>query len=112
MKYKMLFTFLMAVILIGCQVTIKETIIVPKSSDAFLSKIEILHKDKPLDIDFSSTKYEYTYTLFGTKYHVYQIYVVDGRLSREVFVFTFTSPESIYSSEIDEVKTIFDKIGF
>ena len=63
MKYKMLFTFLMAVILVGCQVTIKETVIVPKSSDALLSKIEILHKDKPLDIDFSSTKYEYTYFL-------------------------------------------------
>ena len=56
--------------------------------------------------------YEYKYVLDGVEYHVYQVYVVDGQISRDFYVFTFTAPESVYYEEIDEGKTIFEKMVF
>lgn len=58
MKRKM-FLFILLAALTACQVTVQETVITPKSSDALLSKLEVSCGDKRLDIGFYSSKYEY-----------------------------------------------------
>ena len=63
MKLKVFLSVLLIIMFTGCQVTVQETVIVPKSSDALLSKIEIFNGEKLLDINFSSTKYKYMYVL-------------------------------------------------
>ena len=63
MKLRLFLVTFMFVVLTGCQVTIQETVITSKSSDALLSKLEIYNGEKLLDIEFSSTKYEYIYFL-------------------------------------------------
>ncbi len=77
-------------------------------------KVEEIVVNNSFDPDNApkASEYEYKYTLFGIEYHVYQVYVVNSKLSRDIYVFTFTAPESVYADEIDEAKAIFGKIGF
>ncbi len=63
MKLKMLFFILATAFITACQVTVQETIIDVKSSDALLSKLEVSCGNNALDIGFYSTKYEYIYFL-------------------------------------------------
>lgn len=63
MRFKIFSFMLFLMLFVSCQVTIKETVITPKSSDALLSKLEIYNGEKLLDINFSSTRYEYVYFL-------------------------------------------------
>lgn len=64
MKMKFyLFTFVLLIMITACQVTVQETVITTKSSDALLSKLEVSCGETKLDIDFFSTKYEYIYFL-------------------------------------------------
>ena len=63
MRFKIFSFVLFLMLFVSCQVTIKETVITPKSSDALLSKLEIYTGEKLLDINFSSTRYEYVYFL-------------------------------------------------
>ena len=63
MRFKIFSFVLFLMLFVSCQVTIKETVITPKSSDALLSKLEIYNGEKLLDINFSSTRYEYVYFL-------------------------------------------------
>ena len=51
MRFKMFSFVLFSMLFVSCQVTIKETVITPKSSDALLSKLEIYNGEKLLDID-------------------------------------------------------------
>lgn len=77
-------------------------------------KVEVLTENNTFEPENAAmaSEYEYKYTLFGVEYHVYQIYALDGRISRDFYVFTFTAPESVFADEIDEAKAIFNKIGF
>ena len=72
MRFKIFSFVLFLMLFVSCQVTIKETVITPKSSDALLSKLEIYNGEKLLDINFSSTRYEYVYFLQedGTNFEV------------------------------------------
>lgn len=54
----------------------------------------------------SAAEFEYTYTIEGITYHVYQVYVVQGYFSIEAYVYTFTARESDYSERIEEAKAI------
>ena len=60
----------------------------------------------------SAAEFEYKYTLFGKTYHVYQVFIVNGHLNMEAFVFTFTAEEENYATHIDEAIAILNKIGF
>lgn len=48
----------------------------------------------------SAAEFEYTYTVGGVTYHVYQVYVVQGFLSVKAFVYTFTAIEENYAEDI------------
>ena len=53
--------------------------------------------------------YEYTYTLLGKDYHVYQVLIVKGY---EGYVFTYTSEEALYSEHIAEAESTLRKLRF
>ena len=53
--------------------------------------------------------YEYTYSLGGKDYHVYQVLIVKGMNG---FVFTYTASEADYAAHLDEAKKILAKIGY
>lgn len=56
-----------------------------------------------------AASYEYTYTLGGVTYHVYQLFGVDAFSG---YAFTFTAPEAIYSERIEEAIDIASRIRF
>lgn len=60
----------------------------------------------------SAAEFEYTYTLFGKTYHVYQVFVIQGHLNMQAFVYTFTAEEDLYAERIDEAKAILEGIGY
>lgn len=60
----------------------------------------------------SAAEFEYTYTLFGKTYHVYQVFIVNGHLNMKAYVYTFTAEESCYNENIEEAKAILHKIGY
>ncbi len=56
-----------------------------------------------------AASYEYTYTLGGVSYHVYQIFGVDAWNG---YAFTFTAPEAVYTQRIEEALDIASRIKF
>ncbi|MBQ7363788.1 MAG: hypothetical protein IJW48_05010 [Clostridia bacterium] len=60
----------------------------------------------------SAAEFEYTYTLFGTTYHVYQVFIVNGYINMEAYVFTFTCPEEHYAERIDEAVDVLKGMEF
>ena len=60
----------------------------------------------------SAAEFEYTYTIDGATYHVYQVYVVQGYLSIDAYVFTFTAKEEDYSARIDEAISILKRMEY
>ena len=57
--------------------------------------------------------YEYTYTYTGEEYHVYQILAVDGSAFwSDGYVFTYTAKEENYSTHLEKVKTMIEKVVF
>lgn len=85
------FLFLSLIMLVACQVTVEETVITTKSSDALLSKLEIKCEGTPLGIDFYSTKHKYIYFLqkSGTSTEAVLEYE-KSNLNSKVFVNTDT----------------------
>ena len=65
-----------------------------------------------LDNVRSACELEYTYDINGVTYHVYQVFAVKGYFNVEAYVFTFTSPESVYESELPEVMEILKNMEF
>ena len=58
-------------------------------------------------------RFEYTYSYNGTAYHVYQIIAVSGSWPmQDGYVFTYTAPESVYSSHLAEVTKMTEKVNF
>ncbi len=53
----------------------------------------------------SAAEFEYTYTIFGKEYHVYQVFIVNGFIDMQAYVFTFTCPEEQYAERIGEAVT-------
>lgn len=61
----------------------------------------------------SAAEFEYEYTLFGVKYHVYEVVIVQQKLlDMEAFVFTLTATEDAYDEAYAEVADILRKIGY
>ncbi len=54
--------------------------------------------------------YEYTYSLEGIKYHVYQVLIVEGTTNG--YVFTYTAAEDKYEASLEIAKTILEKIEY
>lgn len=54
--------------------------------------------------------YEYTYSLEGVEYHVYQVLMRKGILNNTIYVFTYTATGEAYESNFEEMKTILGKI--
>jgi hypothetical protein len=77
-----------------------------------ITEIEINKQTKIGNSD-AAFSYEYTYVYNGTKYHVLQIYAIEGPLlSQKGYVFTYTAKEENYSLHLDEVNTIIKKVHF
>ncbi|MBR2343889.1 MAG: hypothetical protein IKA64_06530 [Clostridia bacterium] len=53
--------------------------------------------------------YEYTYTLFGKEYHVYQAMIVKGYNG---YVFTYSASGELYAEHLDEAMRAIEKIRF
>ncbi len=53
--------------------------------------------------------FEYTYTLYGVDYHVYQVLI---RKNMNGYVFTYTAEEANYAAHIEEAKAILSEIEF
>ena len=53
--------------------------------------------------------YEYSYTLFGVTYKVYQVLIVNGY---DGFVFTYSATEDVYDLHIEEAKNILSDVEF
>lgn len=61
----------------------------------------------------AANAYEYSFTYNGEVYKVYQVIVIDGwTLSYKGYVFTYTAKEANYSSHLDEISKIIDKVRF
>ena len=56
--------------------------------------------------------YEYTYSLDGVSYHVYQILFRVGSFSPKLYVYTYTATEECYSTYLDEAISIFSNIEY
>ncbi len=54
--------------------------------------------------------YEYTYTLLGKDYHVYQVLIVEGAVNG--YVFTYTAEETVYENHLDEAISSLRKTDF
>ena len=92
--------------------------------EALFGAVTVLtaNPDKPasaaLPYDFEGAKYaflyEYTYTALGEQYHVYQILAVAGPndLFLNGFVFTYTAKEANYTSHLDVIEKILEKVEF
>ena len=57
----------------------------------------------------NATSLEYTYSLLGTSYSVYQVLIVKGMRG---YVFTFTAESDVYGALLPEAKTILYKMKF
>lgn len=57
---------------------------------------------------------EYTYTLDGEDYKVYQAIIKESKnvLDQHIFVFTYTAPVSIYDANLDEATEILQRVEF
>ena len=54
--------------------------------------------------------YEYTYTLDGVDYHVYQVIIIESGVNG--YVFTYTATEENYEKHLSEAKTVLGKITY
>ena len=61
----------------------------------------------------SAYSYEYTFVYNGEKYHIYQVFVIEGPiLLQDGYVFTYTAKEANYSLHYDEIQTVIEKVNF
>jgi len=76
-----------------------------------LTTLKIIKEHKLIELEGCdwACAYEYTFSFGGTTYHLYQVLIVDGY---DGFVFTYSAPEAVYSSHIDEMQTILNKLGY
>ena len=54
--------------------------------------------------------YEYTYTLDGVDYHVYQVIVIENGVNG--YVFTYTAPEQHYSEYLTDAQAVVYKVEY
>ncbi len=74
-----------------------------------VTKIAVYKNDVKLGELPSVAAYEYSYSLGGESYHVYQMFGVD---MLDGYVFTFTAPEAVYAERVSEAIDIAARIKF
>ena len=60
----------------------------------------------------AAKSYEYTYTMLGVEYRVFQVYVVVGYINPTAYVFTYTASGDDFADGLEEAKAILGRIGF
>ena len=60
----------------------------------------------------AAAKYEYSYSLDGTEYRVYQVLVRKGSVGGHVYVFTYTATTDEYEQGLNEALEIFGRIKY
>ena len=73
-----------------------------------LREIEVAKELTLEGVDWAFS-YEYTYSLLGKGYHVYQVLIVDGY---DGYVFTYTAKEADYATHLKEAEAILKKVKF
>lgn len=58
----------------------------------------------------NAKSYEYTYTLDGINYHVYQVIIIESGVNG--YVFTYTATEENYEKHFSEMESVLHKIGY
>ncbi len=74
-----------------------------------VSSITVINPGSFVDVGRNAYSYEYTYSINGVKYHVYQVMIVSGMNG---YVFTYTAYDELYGEHLEEAKTVLRKIGF
>ncbi len=83
----------------------------PESGEIVSSLREIeLAKQITLEGTNWALAYEYAYTFEGTKYHVYQVLIVESAVNG--YVFTYIASEENYEKHLDEMKIVLKKIDY
>jgi hypothetical protein len=78
------------------------------TSVSTLREIEIAKELTLEGVDWAFS-YEYTYSILGESYHVYQVLIVDGY---DGYVFTYTAKEASYAKWLSEINSILKKVEF
>lgn len=82
-----------------------------KELATFVTDLTILRENEV--ISFANARnacaYEYTYSAEGETFHVYQVLTVTRTNG---YVFTYTAPESVYTTHLDEVTKMTEKVSF
>ena len=94
-------------------IAVVDKVINPESgeSESSFSEIKAPYKLEVTGAD-AAVAYEYSYTLDGTEYRVYQVLMRHGTIGGHVYVFTYTAPVTSYESHLDEMNSILNKIEF
>lgn len=86
-----------------------------KELSAIVSDIVEIEVGKPLEFGNANYafSYEYTFVYNGEKYHVYQVFAVEGpMLFQKGYAFTYTAKEENYSAHKQEIENIIKKVDF
>lgn len=76
------------------------------------NSLEEIETGKQISIEGTrwAIAYEYTYVYDNVKYHVYQVQIVANATTG--YVFTYTATENNYSTHLNEMQKVLDKVEF